>query len=401
MMRILLVIDGMQVKSGGPPAVVAGSALVLAQMGHQVHVLSTAEPGDDEEYRRVWKRMLDAGVTLESIPGQGLLGMMGLSREQAHVDALVASCDVVHAHGVWNPILVMACRAARRQGKPYFMSVHGVFDRRAMANELGKFVKKRLAVPLFGFRPLLEASAGIIFGTDVERDESWLPTPNMRMIFVPNGVDKDVGRDAPTDQQRERLYDVLPQTRGWTRVILCRSRIHDGKGIHMLVEAFHRVSDEFPDAHLLIAGLRRDREYEARLERDIASGPGRKRIAMTTELTGPSSQFMYQMCSIFATPSIAEGFSMSLIEGLANGRAMLITRFCHMPIVEEVGAGVIVDPETDDITRGLRQLLARSDDELATMGAAGRALFQERYTWESVAAQLEGEYAQALAAKRA
>ena len=396
-MRILLVIDGMQVKSGGPPAVIAGSAHALAQMGHQVHVLTTAGPGEDAEFRQTWKRMLDAGVTLESVPEQGLRAMMGLSSTQARVDRLVAEHDIVHAHGVWNPILVMACRAARKQRKPYFMSVHGVFDRRAMTNQLLKFVKKRVAVPLFGFRPLLEGAAGIIFGTEVERDESWLPSPRMRMIFVPNGVDKDTGSSAPTDEEREWLWSVLPQTRGWGRVILCRSRIHDGKGIHMLVEAFHRLAADFPDAHLLIAGLRRDLAYEARLEREIAAGPGRERIAMTTEMTGPKSQFMYQMCSIFATPSVAEGFSMSLIEGLANGRAMLITRFCHMPVVEEVGAGVIADPNSDDITRALRALLERSDEELAAMGAAGRALFQERYTWESVAKQLDGEYAAALA----
>lgn len=394
-MRILLVIDGMHPRSGGPPAVIAGSARALAARGHRVTVLSTVIPGDEEVVRQTWAAMLAAGVNLRFCAPEGLRGMAGVSPQRDVIKAAVGEADVVHLHGVWNPVLVVAGRAARRLGRPYFISVHGVFDRRAMERVRRKWIKKRAAMWLFGLRGILDNAEAVVFGSEAEAQMSWLPSASMRIAFVPNGVAADVGLEDPTATELETLYAEAPAARNWRRIILCRSRIHEEKGIDMLVDAFHHVATDFPDTGLLIAGMRQDTEYEARLEEAIARGGVADRIAMTTRLTGPTSHFLYRAATIFAMPSIAEGFSMALVEGLANARPMLITRYCHMGIVGDVGAGVVVDPEPGAIVYGLRALLSRNDDALAAMGAAARRLFEERYTWDRVAEQLDILYSAA------
>jgi glycosyltransferase involved in cell wall biosynthesis len=392
-MRILLVIDGMHPRSGGPPAVIAGSAIALAKRGHDVTVLSTAEPGDEPVVRETWAAMLAAGVTLRLCAPEGLRGLLGQSAQSGLISDVVRAADVVHLHGVWNPVLVVAGRIARRLGKPYFISVHGVFDRRAMERIKSKLLKKRLAMLLFNLKAFLNGAAGVIFGSAAEAEQSWLPTPNMRLLYVPNGADVQLGTSEPSAEDRARLHAVAPAVQSWSRTLLCRSRIHEEKGIDMLVAAFDRVAGDFPGTGLLIAGMRQDVAHQRQIEAMIASSAVANRMILTTELTGPSTRFLYKCGDIFVMPSIAEGFSMALIEGLANGRPLLITRYCHMQVVADEGAGMVVEPSVDDIERGLRAMLAQNDAELSVMGQRARALFEERYSWGHVAAQLEGDYA--------
>lgn len=389
----------MHPRSGGPPAVVAGSAKALVELGHEVEVLSTALPGDERVVRATWANMLAAGVTLTFCAEEGLPGFVGLSRQKDLISDKVKLADVVHLHGVWNPIFLIAGRVAHAEKIPYFVSVHGVFDHRAMNRLLLKRIKKHVSVALFRFRPFLERAAGVVYGSQSEADQSWHLSPKLKLIFVPNGVDAAVGKDRPTHEQMERLYEVLPQTRYWTRTVLCRSRLHEEKGIDMLVEAFNKVAPEFPDAHLMIAGIEQDKAFEARLASLIENGPAPDRIAVTTKMTGPSSQFMYKVGSIFAMPSIAEGFSVALIEGLAHERPILLTRYCHMGIVEEAGGGLVAEPTIASIAEKLRVFLGKSDDELQAMGRSSRMLFEEKYTWARVADTLIEKYSAGIAKK--
>lgn len=61
---ILLAIDGMHPRGGGPPVVAVGSALALANRGHRVTIFTTAEVGDEEVVRRTWPALQDHGIAL-------------------------------------------------------------------------------------------------------------------------------------------------------------------------------------------------------------------------------------------------------------------------------------------------------------------------------------------------
>jgi len=394
-MKMLLVIDGMHPRSGGPPAVVAGSARGLRVRGHDVTVLSTVNAGEEQEVMATWGAMLADGVRLVFVAPQGLGALFGRTQDDTVVQREVSAADVVHLHGLWNPVLVLAGKHARRAGVPYVISVHGVLDHRAIRRIPRKWLKKRLAIELFDLRGLLAHSPSVIFGSEAEIQQSWLPARKLRLNVVPNGAARELGTVAPTDEMMQQLHAVAPACRNWRRTLLCRSRIHEDKGLDMVVEAFNEVAPDFPGAGLLIAGMKQDIAYQHKVEALIAGGPVAERIVLTTELTGPRSQFLYLAADVFLLPSVAEGFSMALIEALANGRPVLITRYCHMPEIEKSGAGVVVDPSADQIAAGLRRLLSLSNTELTAMGANARRLFEENYTWDRVCEQLERTYEEA------
>lgn len=393
-MKLLLVIDGMHPRHGGPPAVVAGSAVALRQRGHEVKVLTTMLPGDEAVVNQTWASLTAAGVEMVFCAPAGLKALLAGPADGALIRRMVEWADVVHLHGIWNPILLIAGRVARAARRPYLVSVHGVLDFRALRRIRSKWLKKRAAIALFNIRGFLAHAAAVVFGSPSEAGQSWMPTRAMRTVFIPNGS-WQVGTEAPDPLMLAKLAQVAPNLGRWAPSLLCYSRVHEEKGMARLVEAFDRVAGEFPDAGLLLAGLKQDAAYQAKVEQAIARSAERQRMVFTTELTGPKSQFLYGVCDIYVLPSIAEGFSMALTQALAHGKPMLITRFCHMPEVAEAGAGLVVEPTVDGLTQGLQQLLALPQAELAAMGRRARALFDDNFTWERVAVKLEAEYARA------
>jgi glycosyltransferase involved in cell wall biosynthesis len=92
---------------------------------------------------------------------------------------------------------------------------------------------------------------------------------------------------------------------------------------------------------------------------------------------------------------------MALVEAMASARPMLITRYCHMPIVETAEVGFVVDPSPEGIADGLRKLLSMSDLEVREMGARARQLFLDNYTWDRVSEMLEAVYLRAIEGRAA
>ena len=394
-MHILLIIDGMHPRDGGPPAVISGSAVALRERGLAVTVLTTLTPCDQGDVQATWTDMFASGITFETCDPVGLPSLLLASSQEEKIAAVISKADVVHLHGIWNPMLQLAARIALQMGKPYFLSTHGVLDRRAMRQGFAKRVKKWAAIELLGVRKMIAQSAGVIFGSKTEAQESVKVTSNLKPVYIPNGSTTDTGRRQASNDEINRLMQIVPHFPKWRRSLLFFARIHREKAPEMLVEAFKSLSPRFPEVGLLVAGLSQDKILEAEVSALVSTAPIPDRIVFTTDLTGPGSQFLNGICDIFVLPSLAEGFSMALTQALAYGKPMLITRYCHMPEVEQWNAGVIVDPNVASITEGLQKLLSKSDSELAQMGRNARALFEARYTWDHVAEQLESTYSAA------
>jgi glycosyltransferase involved in cell wall biosynthesis len=395
-MKILLVIDGMHPRDGGPPAVVAGSAIALRALGHDVTVLTTVTPGDRTEVERTWSEMLSSEVRLSFLNTSPLLPIRSPARFRISLEDHVTYADVVHIHGVWSPFLWCAGLTAHAMGKPYFVSVHGLLDYRAVRSSWIKWTKKYVAIKFFSLNRFMSRASGVIFGSASESLQSWLFARGMRIEILPNGVSPITGTVPPHADSLALLEQIAPSFPQWRRSLLFFSRVHPKKGLDMLVAAFQQVAPDFPGAGLLIAGLKQDAEYQRTVEVMISASGVSDRIIFTTELTGPASQFLYQACDAFILPSHTEGFSMAIVEALACGRPVLITRSCHVPEVSAYGAGLIAEPNVGSLAVHLRALLSLSEGEMSVMGRQARALFLDKFTLEKVAVRLEHLYSAAM-----
>ena len=94
---------------------------------------------------------------------------------------------------------------------------------------------------------------------------------------------------------------------------------------------------------------------------------------------------------VYVQPSRWEGFGIAALEAMAAGLPVILSPGCNLPEAAEAGAGLIVEPQVEPLAAALRSLLTDAERRLF-MGAAGRVLVNERFTWAAVADQLERVY---------
>ncbi|MBY0503583.1 MAG: glycosyltransferase family 4 protein [Bryobacteraceae bacterium] len=166
--------------------------------------------------------------------------------------------------------------------------------------------------------------------------EHHLGVPRSRIRVVPHGVDL---ADPPIgDQER------LP-------VILHLGAIQKRKNLRMLVEAFSGVPEPW-ELHLAGGhGYGADEVLAA-----VEQSPVRARIRLPGYLSPDELGRAYRQASVFAFPSLDEGFGIPVLEAMAHGLPVLTSTRSALPEAAG-GAAWLLDPDdTAAWTAALQQL---------------------------------------------
>ncbi len=378
--RVLHVIHSLLRSAGGPPLIAIGLCEHLAKAGCKVDIctLDFGARGGPE------LPVDESLVRVHRVPSRSRFSNILLPRQfERVVTDLGTGAQIVHCHGIWSAANNCAATIAAKLRKPYLITLNGMLAARAMKRSSWK---KRLALLLYARRNFARAAC-LNAATESELKEARrlaLPTP---IAVIPNGVDPDRYASLPNREVAwERWSDLRDK-----KLILFMARLHPIKGLPNLIEAWGRLAGDFGDWHLVIAGPD-ELGLRAELERSVRDSG----ISERTTFTGPAfdedKMALLGAASVFCMPSYSEGFSMAILEAVACGLPVLITHGCSFDDVTEVNAGLVVAPNADSLTEGLRSLLTRDEDELTEMGKRGRELIERRYSWNAIAAQMLSVY---------
>jgi glycosyltransferase involved in cell wall biosynthesis len=173
------------------------------------------------------------------------------------------------------------------------------------------------------------------------------------------------------------------------RVILHVGAIQTRKNIAALVEAFERID---PSWRLVLAG---SAGYgSAGILARIEASPARERITVTGYITPEELAAWYAKASIFAFPSLDEGFGMPVLEAMAAGVPVLTSNRSALPEVAG-DAALLVNPESiEEMAQALRELAGSEElrRDLARRGTNRSRLF----TWEKAVEQTWNVYRELL-----
>jgi glycosyltransferase involved in cell wall biosynthesis len=171
--------------------------------------------------------------------------------------------------------------------------------------------------------------------------------------------------------------------------ILYAGRIRPHKNIPRLIEAFAVVRAElenhprYKDLRLLIIGDEINKHPEVR--RAVAQTHSEQVVRFLGFLPFETLRQLYSSASLFAFPSLYEGFGLPPLEAMATGIPVVTSAVSSLPEVVN-DAAMIVNPENVfDIARGLREVLV--DDALRTrlISAGHRQVAQ--FSWRRTAEQ--------------
>ena len=377
-MNVLHVTPSMSPNWGGPVVVVSELIPALADEGISCEIATTRG-------HRVGNEIVGPhGVPIHVFhTGFPARIWTAYSRElSAFLDKNIARFDLVHIHEVWHHAGYAASEAARKNGIPYIVTIHGELSEWSLQHKGWKKLLYKKAV----LDKILKNAFALHAITQAEKDriaELGYDTP---VIVAPNGIDPTPFDELP---EPSAFLERYPALKG-KRVILFMGRLNPKKGLDILAHSFSTLKSRFPDAVLLIAGpdeegTRQKTESVLRSEGTLDS------VIFTGMLTGEDRLSTMSIADVFVLPSYSEGFSIAILEAMAVCLPVVITDGCNFPEVAEHDAGFVVEASQIPVAHAIGSLL--SDVELRNrMGDRGRKLVTERYTWQAAASKIADRY---------
>ncbi len=274
--------------------------------------------------------------------------------------------DVVHAHD-W--VTADGGRRIKEEfGVPLVVTIHSSIKGKKKLT--GSFVKEKAVLE----RSLYSADRYIAVSRNLKRELVELYGLDARKIdVVYNGIEYEKFRRGPDG-----------------KYIFFIGRIDQMKGVEFLVEAYSMIRKEIPH-RLLLCGTG-NKEY-GRFIRDRITELGLDEcVEIRGRLTESEVLKLYSEASIVALPSIYEPFGITVLEGMASGKAVITTtRSGASEIVDNWKNAVVVRPgDPRDLADAMKKLLTESALREGISRNA-RAL-SKKYSWDMIAKETLSVY---------
>ena len=349
---------------GGVFEAVAGQAALLRTLGAEPVVLALDDAHSAADAHRF------AGAELHHAPVLG-------PRQVGFAPALgrmldAARLDLLHLHGIWMYPSAAGAAWARRSGKPYLISPHGMLDPWITAR--GRW-KKTLARAGYERRSWKKAGA---FHALTEREAADIASEcgQRGSLVIPN-AGPEAG-PVPTEPRAP--------------LIACIGRIHPKKNLGALISGWTALEREgsLPDgARLQIAGWGEPQDVTT-LQAVLAGAPDS--IAFLGPQFGADKARLLSEAKFMVLPSLSEGLPMAVLEGWAIGTPTIMSADCNLPEGFAGGAALESGHDTQSIAAALRRAFELGDAEWLAMARAAHGLAAGPFAPQAIARRWEAAY---------
>lgn len=366
-------------RRGGIENVLTSMCPLLAEAGVDVTCYNRSSDKVENEYVGTVTDNQYRNVTLKkawTINARGASAM--IASFTAAISAAFSRYDVVHFHAegpcaaMWIPKMF---------GKRCVATVHGLDWQREKWGHgfASKYIK-------FGERVMVKYADEIIVLSENAR-VYFEQTYGRKTVLIHNGIEK------PEKKEAEQITQLYGLTKGG--YICMVSRLTAEKGVHYLIDAYNQIKT---DKKLVIAGDTSDTDdYVAMLREKAAGNPN---IIFTGFISGDVLKEIYSNAYLVTLPSDIEGMSLSLLEALAYGNALLCSDIPENTCVTEDKAMHFAKSNVQDLAEKLQQMC--DDEALVNELKDGADTFiLSKYNWKDVAAATHELYKKVLERKAA
>lgn len=284
---------------------------------------------------------------------------------------------LVHTHGCFSGRI-----AARREGVPVIYSRHSAFPvparlRYPPGRWVNKLVNEHYADRIIAVSPA--AAKNLTDGGISPR----------KITVMMNGVAPVARRPEGETDELRRQWSLGPED----FVLGILARLEDYKGHMDILQALHILRGEGRPVRLLIAGVG---PYEETLRRETARlglDDSVRFLGFVTDVAPLLSVLDLQLNASYGT----ETSSLSILEGMSMGLPAVVSDYGGNPWLIDDGEDGLIFPTRDGgaLARAVARLMD-APGELARMGRRAEEIFQERFTGEIFAKNIENVYLDTL-----
>jgi L-malate glycosyltransferase len=203
-----------------------------------------------------------------------------------------------------------------------------------------------------------------------------------RITTIPIGVNVPPAPDRAAARRFLGEVTGLPDD---ARVLIHVGSFSPEKNHLWLIEAFDRVREQVPNAHLVLVG-------DGALMSEVQSQVRSRGLGEHVTILGsrPDAERLIGGADLLLLPSLIEGLPGVVLEAFAHAVPAVVTDVGSLrEVVHHGSTGVVVAPhDLDAFVSGAVGLLA-DDERRIKMGAAARALVMEGYGMAKIVAEFE------------
>lgn len=348
-------------RQGGIEIVVEELTVRMAKLGHKITVYNRSGhhvSGKEFDSKKLKEYK---GVRLKYVPTIDAKGLAAMSSSFfAAAAAAFGRYDIVHFHAegpcamLWLPKLF---------GKRCIATIHGLDHQRA---KWGRFASTYI---MLGEKCAARFADEIIVLSEGVQ-QYFLDTYGRKTVFIPNGVNRPVIREAKIIKEKFGLEK--------DDYILFLGRLVPEKGLRYLIQAFKQVKT---DKKLVIAGGSSDTDAFAAELQEMAKGDDR--ILFTGFVQGQELDELYSNAYVYTLPSDLEGMPLSLLEAMSYGNCCLVSDIEECASVVEDKALVFKKSDVNDLREKL-QTACEKEDVVQKRKAEAADFICEKYNWDDV-----------------
>ncbi len=286
--------------------------------------------------------------------------------------------QLIHTHGLWEPLLMRAHRYALRKGIPYVIFPQSMLHPWQARHHV---ILKGILLNVLGWKLLWQAATFVHVLSEAEAAH-WREAGYPKVRIIPNGVFPE--------ERMEGAEPDLPGLEG-APFVCSLARLHRQKAPEILLEAFAELKDEFPDHKLVLAGP--DYGMRSELETRAMALNCSDRVLLPGMLEGESKWAVLRKCECFCLPSRAEGFSLALLEAALAEAPCVISEDCFFEELVQAGAARETSLNPKKLAVVLREVLSHPE-EAKRMGVKAGEMVRREYSWHRIATSLLEAYAE-------
>lgn len=270
-----------------------------------------------------------------------------------------------HTNGLWMDVNHATCTHARKVGKPYIISPHGMLYPQALAISSWK---KKLMLTL-GHKRDLEQAACIHVTCKQEMEHSRAFGLKQSIAVIPNPV-----------QIPSYLNKLQKSDDGIFRVGFL-GRFHPIKNIESIIRAWANL--QLSDAELLLYGDGAP-EYVESL-RNMVNSTNAPNVRFMGFVNGREKYEALAQLDILCAPSHQENFGMSIAEALLAGTSVIASLGTPWEELNTHHCGWWRDNSVSTLSECIKEAQSLSSSELQAMGERGKQLILSSYSSAKVA----------------
>lgn len=295
--------------------------------------------------------------------------------------------DLYHANALWMGVNHDTCRIARKKGKPYIISPHGMLYPTALKVHAWK---KWILLNLWYNKDIHNACC--LHATCKQEMEHCRAFGYKGPIAViPNAV---VFPDFV--KQYERKSDSFKYN-GGKRIIGFLGRLHPIKKVENIIYALDLLRSQHEGGKLLDSVVlqimgKYDDSYEQWLKDEVRKLRLDGIVEFVGQVGGKDKYDRLSKLSALMVPSVQENFGMIVPEALICGTPVYASLGTPWEELNTERCGWWQDNSAESIADVIKNILNSSEETLYEMGRNGRNLMERKYEQHKVAAMMKRLY---------